>query len=249
MSTVWKKRNLGYFYHFSVIILCMSNSVFLIYHIFDYDIYWDNTTNILLTIIGFLFAFAGINIYSIFNTNIVTEKEKLTDLSSKHKEQIARSRFDMDSSLLLMNIVSTGIMVSTAKQFNSQYIEQLRGIKKMLSQLKSKLVKLDKKGESSSEQFKDLMGKLLDVVRNLRNQLNYHKEMVTVHSRSSFFKRISEENREMALAHIDSLLTEIKCIEDYCAENEFSRKTIAENDSQRKNLWSTLKQLLSNFGL
>ena len=26
------------------------------------------------------------------------------------------------------------------------------------------------------------MGKLLDVVRNLRNQLNYHKEMVTVHS-------------------------------------------------------------------
>lgn len=247
MSTVWKKRNLGYLYHFSVIVLCLSNSAFLIYHICDFSIDFDNTTNILLTIIGFLFAFAGINIYSIFNTNIVTEKETLTELSTRHKKQLEQSRFDMDASLLLMNIVSNGIMVSTAKRFNSQYVEQLRSIKIMLYQLKAMLNQLEKTGGSQSEQFKDLMGKLLEVIWNLRNQLDYHKKMIAAQTESTFFRKVSAANRREAFAHIDSLLEEIKGMESYFTKKEVCRITIAESVPRQYSVWTNLKHLLSDI--
>ena len=61
---------LWFAYHFFSITLCIVNIIFFIYNWQDWTISLENETNILLTIIGFLFAFAGINIHSIFNTNI-----------------------------------------------------------------------------------------------------------------------------------------------------------------------------------
>ena len=63
-----------------MVCLCTINIVFLIANWGELHVNIDSATNILLTIIGFLFAFAGINIYSIFNTNIESEKKFI-----KHK--------------------------------------------------------------------------------------------------------------------------------------------------------------------
>ena len=66
---------LWFFYHFVMVCLCTINIVFLIVNWCELHVNIDSATNILLTIIGFLFAFAGINLYSIFNTNIESGKE------------------------------------------------------------------------------------------------------------------------------------------------------------------------------
>lgn len=75
--TIKVEENFGMdFFPSNEVALCITNIVFFIYNWGDLRLQINDTTNILLTIIGFLFAFAGINIYSIFNTNIETEKAK-----------------------------------------------------------------------------------------------------------------------------------------------------------------------------
>ena len=77
-----------FFFQFFMVALCTINIIFFICNWGDLRLQINDTTNILLTIIGFLFAFAGINIYSIFNTNIETEKAKMIELQKEYSHQM-----------------------------------------------------------------------------------------------------------------------------------------------------------------
>ena len=68
-----------------MVILCLSNAVFLLKHLLDFEIDVHDMGNVMLTIIGFLFAFAAINIYSIFNTNVDEEKGRIVQLTQEYE--------------------------------------------------------------------------------------------------------------------------------------------------------------------
>lgn len=79
-----------YFFYFVATILCVTNIVFFICN--WKDLVLDvSKESLMLTFIGFLFAFAGINIYSIFNTNIEAEKERLHELAEKYDGELKLS--------------------------------------------------------------------------------------------------------------------------------------------------------------
>ena len=68
-----------YTYYITMTILAIVNSVFLICNWYSLSLQLSNES-LLLSVVGFFFAFAGINIYSIFNTNIDSEKNALHEL-------------------------------------------------------------------------------------------------------------------------------------------------------------------------
>ena len=112
-----------FLYHFCIAVLCITNTVFLIYNWSDLELNFSDMTNVLLTITGFLFAFAGINIYSIFNTNIEAEKQRLEEIreeyACKMKNEMSYLKFSSDIQKLQMYcqlIFSTG-------ENNSQVLE------------------------------------------------------------------------------------------------------------------------------
>ncbi len=55
-----------------------SRKLFFMCHFSDYKFVPTASASLLFTFVGFLFAFAGINIYSIFNTNVENEKTTTT---------------------------------------------------------------------------------------------------------------------------------------------------------------------------
>lgn len=126
-------------YHFLTVGLCITNIVFFVWNWNDFTVSLTNETNILLTIIGFLFAFAGINIYSIFNTNIEAEKARLVEMRKKYAET-------MDSSLRSMNFASDmsklllyAQMTYSLKTNNSQLLEWLNQISDTVGRVKASL--------------------------------------------------------------------------------------------------------------
>lgn len=114
---------LWFFYHFVMVCLCTINIVFLIVNWCELHVNIDSATNILLTIIGFLFAFAGINLYSIFNTNIESEKQKLIELQDIYKAQTLTNIELMKFSASINKLQLYSQLIFSSKKMNSQILE------------------------------------------------------------------------------------------------------------------------------
>lgn len=114
---------LWFFYHFVMVCLCTINIVFLIANWGELHVNIDSATNILLTIIGFLFAFAGINIYSIFNTNIESEKQKLIELQDIYKAQTLTNIELMKFSASINKLQLYSQLIFSSRKMNSQILE------------------------------------------------------------------------------------------------------------------------------
>ena len=79
-----------YSFYISMSILAITNSLCFIVNWKNWEINISNEA-ILLSVDGFFFAFAGINIYSIFNTNIENEKKMLNDIIKKYDAELRLS--------------------------------------------------------------------------------------------------------------------------------------------------------------
>lgn len=124
-SFVW-----NYIYHMAMAILAITNVIFFVYNWYNIKIVVDETT-MMLAFVGFLFAFAGINIYSIFNTNVESEKETLRELASQYEDSLGI----LDS--FMLNIKKLGVMqqigllITTSPSMTSQHYSWLRKCEKL----------------------------------------------------------------------------------------------------------------------
>lgn len=111
-----------YWWLFIAITLSVINFVVLMYNVSSWVVAMDDTTTILLTVLGFLFAFAGINIYSIFNTNIDSEKKALHDLSDEYEKKLNMNMEEMNFLKLLSSLQTYSLLIGTTETNNSQFL-------------------------------------------------------------------------------------------------------------------------------
>lgn len=126
------KKVFIYFYHISMAVLAICNSIFLIRNIDDWDVNIDQTA-ILLTFLGFFFTFAGIYIYSVFNTNVELEKKNLRELTNKYGEELALANQGVYSVSKLLNFYQTGQLIVNSPRMNVHiyaWIDQLQTLYK-----------------------------------------------------------------------------------------------------------------------
>lgn len=165
----WIKTVLLGAYHMFMIILLVTNTVFLIFHWSDLRIELSETS-LILTIVGFFFAFAGINIYSIFNTNVETEKEQLKDLSDKYQKEIMDTMCLLYYSKKLISYYHYAQIIVNSKKFNSQSFEQISSVNSIIGEYKSFLASLYKRNEYKL--YDEYKRDFLDVSRGIKELLN-----------------------------------------------------------------------------
>ena len=119
-SFVW-----NYFYHMAMAILAITNAVFFYYNWNEMKVVIDQTT-LLLTFLGFLFAFAGINIYSIVNTNVEAEKERLTELACHYEETLKMSDSFIQNIKKLGVMQQTGLLITTTPKMTNQHFSWIK---------------------------------------------------------------------------------------------------------------------------
>ena len=150
--------------------LVIINFVFLIFHWNSLRIELSETT-LVLTFVGFLFAFAGINIYSIFNTNIEEEKKRLNDVYHQYKDEISETLSLLNFSKKLISYYQLSQMLVTSRQFTSQSLERIISIANIIEEYKSFLKRLYNKGDI--KMYEEFKKDFMDVSRGIRDSFTY----------------------------------------------------------------------------
>lgn len=207
----WRHVMLWFTYHFVVFILCITNIVFLIVHLGDFTIDVNNSSNILLTIVGFLFAFAGINIYSIFNTNIEAEKSRLDEQANRYENQMLITTEQSRFALSIARLQLVGQLITSTTVLNSQFIEWIFAGKKQVNYLIDYLSRLYDSG--NHRKFEELYADVLFLERGLLCQLMPFSE--TISKSRYFFQGQSSAKQNQAIEELKSLINVVKAIENY----------------------------------
>lgn len=166
----WWKSVIWGIYHLSMIGLVVINFIFLLFNWYNLQIELSETT-LILTFVGFLFAFAGINIYSIFNTNIEEEKKRLNDVYNQYKDEISETLSLLNYSKKLISYYQFSQMIVTSRRFTSQSMDRITSITMIIEQYKSFLKHLYDKGDF--KKFDEYKKDFIDVSRGIRDSLNY----------------------------------------------------------------------------
>lgn len=152
-----------YFFFFSAAVLCLANTVFLIRHIADFKIDVHDSGNIMLTIIGFLFAFAAINIYSIFNTNVDVERERINELTNGYERLLEEDRKMLGLTKDIVRFQMVIHSISATEEVNGQFLEWLE---KATSMSKDFISSLNVIHDSFPDDFNSFHSDVLMVVRD-----------------------------------------------------------------------------------
>lgn len=197
---------LWFTYHFITISLCIVNIAFFICNWQDLTISLENETNILLTIIGFLFAFAGINIYSIFNTNIEAEKARLEEMRYKYEKAMDDSIKNMKFISDISKLQSYSQMTYSLKKNNSQLLEWLNQISETAKSIKSSI-----DWTRDNETYSAFCSKSSDVtalVRSIGYMSNNFIQFIENHEQD-FFGSLDKHNIEFVKCKIQSVQQEL----------------------------------------
>lgn len=183
-SFVW-----NYIYHMAMAILAITNVLFFIYNWKDISIEIDVTT-IMLTFLGFLFAFAGINIYSIFNTNVESEKETLRELASKYEDSLGiLDRFMLNIKKLGV-MQQLGLLITTSPNMTSQHYSWLRKCEKLYCSQEKFLREMYKAGERNKAI--EYLADFTDVCQGISVSLSAYIERIN--KDKNYFDPEFEEN-------------------------------------------------------
>lgn len=121
-----------YVFYITMSILAIVNTVFLLHNWNGWTINL-NRESLLLSVVGFFFAFAGINIYSIFNTNIESEKSALMELQKKYDGELRLSSKMLQFPQELIMIWHLSQYISSAKHMQAKSFDWLRDLKQRLN--------------------------------------------------------------------------------------------------------------------
>ena len=152
-------------YHFFMVALCCINILFFILNWSDLTLCVNDVTNILLTIIGFLFAFAGINIYSIFNTNIEAEKERLIEIREQYSKTMNDTLEEMNFSANITKLQLYGQLIFTSQKSNSQLLDWMQKTSDIIKEIKKSLEQF--KTQKILEQYLQRKNDVIAVSRSI----------------------------------------------------------------------------------
>lgn len=250
-QTSEKKNRRCFFGHICATILVLSNSVFLIWNINDLQINVDEST-ILLSVIGFLFAFAAINIYSIFNTRVDKEKEELNDLIDQYESLLENDKRQLDITIIIVRFQTTILAISSTEKMNAQFLEWLDMAKNQVDGF----IRLfnDFHDNVSKESFDSVYCELAIIVNNSTHLLESMRGTV---SQNDFWKdRRLESTKQMAIKNLEDICNKMNDFLNWDFENKrsFVEEPPADNrnESQTKDCFSdkcTLLHFLRSKGL
>lgn len=260
-SKNWPKRLktiIKYFFVISLAVLACTNVVFFIYN-FRMPILEINDITIILTVVGFFFAFAGINIYSIFNTNIEEEKERLNNLAinyektlEQYNNKIRQTDALFDYSQKLIKFHQLSLLICFSRKFNAQSLEWLAEFNKIIEEYTIFLEELFSDTDNANVAYK-MQGNFTDICRGSFYSFENYKLYIEENS-SSFFKDVNN------LGDRDSYKSKIELIIETLNDlrvKDFSKKeeelgVEGENPEHEisigqafKNLFCTIKRKLS----
>lgn len=200
-----------FFFNFVMVALCVINILFFICNWADLRLQINDTTNILLTIIGFLFAFAGINIYSIFNTNIESEKAKMIELQNKYSMQMELTIHKMKFYDSIHQLQLYSQLIFNLTKTNSQIFEWVDKVK-MLCTVIQKFVEESKKRDTV-DTFESDKDNLVALYRGLKYQQKSFLNKI-VNSQSVFFQGMDSENQKALVENISTMLNAIDFLDE-----------------------------------
>lgn len=250
-QTSEKKNRRCLFWHICATILVLSNSVFLIWNINDLQINVDEST-ILLSVIGFLFAFAAINIYSIFNTRVDKEKEELNDLIDQYESLLENDKRQLDITIIIVRFQMTILAISSTEKMNAQFLEWLDMAKNQVDGF----IRLfnDFHDNVSKESFDSVYCELAIIVNNSIHLLESKRRTV---SQNDFWKdHRLESTKQTAIKYLEDICNKMNDFLNWDFENKrsFVEEPPADNrnESQTKDCFSdkcTLLHFLRSKGL
>lgn len=240
----WWKTFCWYAYQLSMISVCCITIALVLANKVKLQITLDKSTTILLTTIGFLFAFAGINIYSIFNTNIEEEKGRLRDLQNEYEDAMRFEKKQGENARKLLVYYQTCQMVIDSQFFNPQIYDWLFDLRRYIAECKDFILLLyTEKRESSYVTFRD---DFRYISRGIKIQLRAFEDRIK-DRRSTFFNTVTESDKRNFFTVFDEVINEVKSLEDYDYTGKKRKKNVVKEPQLLKDrliaVWISLKNV------
>ena len=212
------KEILKYMFYFTTFILAVVNITFFV-------CYWEDLTpqlndeSILLSVVGFFFAFAGINIYSIFNTNIESEKEALRDLVKQYDGELKMSSKMLQFPQELIMIWQTCQYLTTSKFFQHKSFNWIDELRTRMEEQRDFVQEL--RDHNRVVQFERFREDLSSLAQGIYSTLKQHQELIE--KDGSFYSPIpgNEDTYRKRLARV---VTFAEGLVSYDYEPEFEEK-------------------------
>lgn len=214
-------------YHFFMVALCCVNILFFILNWSDLTLCVNDITNILLTIIGFLFAFAGINIYSIFNTNIEAEKERLIEIREQYSQTMNDTLEEMNFSADITKLQLYGQLIFTSQKSNSQLLDWMQKTSDIIKEIKNSLEHFKK--QKSLEQYMQRKNDVIAVSRSIGYLAKVFYSEISK-TNTSYFYNVDKGNAEFIKNKINALMGKLDELGGYTVEGRmYSTKSVCRN--------------------
>lgn len=238
----WWKRYIWYGLLLSLIVLCFINVAFLIANWSTLDISISDT-NMYITFVGFLFAFAGINIYSIFNTNIEEEKKRLIDLSKVYEIKIKQAIDVFEYSQKLITYFQITLLMSASKNFNSQIFEWIDDLNKIIDDYTVFLYDLSKQDNNLYDR---MSFDFIEINRGICYSYEDFYNRISAND-SSYFSNTTNANKRNVLQQLNETLSKIREIQVKDFSSLETHEESKDSPSIRKGLniiWNCIREQL-----
>ena len=213
-ENIRRKEILKYSFYFAMFVLGITNTVFLIYNWND----WTpqlNSESVLLSVVGFFFAFAGINLYSIFNTNIENEKEALRNLAKRYDGELNLSSRMLQFPQEMIMIWNTCQYVATSSAIHRNSFSWLTELRSRLKSQRDFVQ--DLKDHYRTSQYERYRSDLTNLAMGVKSSLQQHKERIE--KDKTFFKPLPS-NEGNYMGQLNSLIKFVKELSEYEYEIE-----------------------------
>lgn len=218
-----------YTYYITMTILAVVNTAFLICNWFDLTLQLNNES-LLLSVVGFFFAFAGINIYSIFNTNIDSEKNALQDLQKKYDGELRLSSQMLQFPQELIMIWHTSQYIATAKVMQNKSFIWLTDLKKRMKRQRDFVQGLREHYQIDiHERYRD---DLANLAQGVLMVLEQHRD--SINSNNDFFAPLLS-NMDTYNSMLDNVILFIEETRSYQYEPDLPEKEM--------NFWDKTKSI------
>lgn len=187
-------------YHFLMVTLCIVNLMFFLCNFCELEFDPNDSTNMLITFVGFLFAFAGINIYSIFNTNIEEEKQRLVEVSDLYNKKIEESKKEIEFTTFLVELNVLNQQILATKRYNNQLAEWIIKATKILNKEKT-FIKERNKTQHGNE-MNPYLQSIADVTRGMKYSLELVRPQIET---EGFFSNQEKSMKPQIQRDIESL--------------------------------------------
>lgn len=219
-----------YTYYISMTILAVVNTAFLICNWFDLTLQLNNES-LLLSVVGFFFAFAGINIYSIFNTNIDSEKNALQDLQRKYDGELRLSSQMLQFPQELIMIWHTSQYIATAKVIQSKSFDWLTDLKKRMKRQRDFVQGLREHYQIDiHERYRDDLANLAQGVLMVMEQ---HRDCII--RNDDFFAPLPTTNKDTYNSILNDVIQFVEETRSYQYEPELPEKEL--------DIWGKVKSI------